>query len=409
METLKILEEYGKKLDGMKKKTRINYLAEAKTFLAYLDKGKIPFDKADENTAEVYSGGNGRKKNEAMRLLKGMRPDKYEYLKTAEEKLSDGFEILLGRYVRHVSCKGVSERSICIIRSYISRFLRFLEGLGIMEILKAGKKALSDYSLHLLTYQYGRVKGRDKVPYSASSRMQILVQVRNFFRYLKENGIVLINPALEVPLPKVPRKMSRNIPDRAEVDKMLSKIDKEDRTGLRDYAIIETLYSTGMRAPEIIQLSTGDINFESGFIVIRKGKYGKPRTVPASEEAFSAILEYMNGSRPVLAEKQASPEDWLFLETRDGTNLSCQTVAMIIRKYAAKAGIKKRFVSHALRYACATDMLRNGADIRIVQEMLGHERLNTTQGYTKVVKGDLKRMVREHHPRELDWKEENGL
>ena len=212
-----------------------------------------------------------------------------------------------------------------------------------------------------------------------------------------------------MPLPKVPRKMSRNIPDRAEVDKMLSKIDKEDRTGLRDYAIIETLYSTGMRAPEIIQLSTGDINFESGFIVIRKGKYGKPRTVPASEEAFSAILEYMNGSRPVLAEKQASPEDWLFLETRDGTNLSCQTVAMIIRKYAAKAGIKKRFVSHALRYACATDMLRNGADIRIVQEMLGHERLNTTQGYTKVVKGDLKRMVREHHPRELDWKEENGL
>ena len=152
------------------------------------------------------------------------------------------------------------------------------------------------------------------------------------------------------------------------------------------------------------KLKLEDIDFENRFITVKKGKYGKPRTVLASMDAFSAIDDYLSKTRPRLAARHnGADENWLFLNIKDGERLTNHGVNHAVQSCARKAGLKKHLIPHSFRYACATHMLRNGADIRFIQEMLGHEFLTTTQHYTRVVKGDLKRVIREFHPREIEF------
>jgi integrase/recombinase XerD len=394
--------------------------------MEHLEKNSIDFEKADENTVNAFAEGDYHKRQGALRILRYYRPHDFEYLdKTKTENLSPGLAGCLERYMGQVALKGISGRSLIITRSYLRRFLEYLETNGVTEIQSVTRETVSDYAMYIFLYRFTRkpVFDKDAEPraYTASTRMQILVHIRNFFKYLKKRGEVYQNPAEEVQLPKLPQSLSREVPATKEVDKLLSTIDKSRMAGLRNYAMLETLYSAGLRSSELIRLKVEDIDFEQKFITVRKGKYGKPRTVPASNAAFSAIKEYLAFSRPALLEKrnretvrlgfdaglenEAQLTACLFLDIRYGMNLSTQTVESIIKDCARKAGIKKRFIPHSFRYACATHMMRNGADIRFIQEMLGHESLLTTQVYTKVVKGDLKRMMKEHHPRELDWQE----
>jgi integrase/recombinase XerD len=323
-----------------------------------------------------------------------------------EEK--DLYIELLEKYIRNAKAKGWSERSVKIARSYIRRFMDYLEENQITDITKITKKIISDYSLHLLLYKV-RIGNEGKTkPYNATSRMNILVYVKDFFGFLRRENIILFDPSAGVSLPKIPKTLSRDIPTLNEVDRILSCIDKSIKWGLRDYAIIETLYSSGLRSSELVKLKLEDIDFENRFLTVRKGKFDKPRTVPLSNSTILALSEYIEKNRPGFV-KNGKDEGFIFLSSRGGGKLITVSINTIVQVYAKKAGIKKHLIPHSFRYACATHMLRNGADIRFVQELLGHESLQVTQGYTRVVKGDLKRMIRLYHPRETDFRgETNG-
>jgi integrase/recombinase XerD len=403
-----ILKEYETFLNKFSKSTRHSYMIYARGFLAYLFKRGIQLYEANEKAIEGYTGNDRYRKTGIRRFMSFIHNEEFVPLvmrKKVDTKLNPALGSLLNSYIRHIRAKGVSERTIKITHSHIRRFLEYLEENGITEIARVKKNVISDYSLYLLLY---RVKDGDQVrPYNATTRSNILMQVRKFFDFLRREKIVLTNPADEIPLPKLPKTISREVPDLDEVDRILGSIDKDSAAGLRNYAIIETLYSTGLRSPELVRLKLDDIDLENRFLTVRKGKYGKPRTVPASNAAFYALSEYIEKSRPRIASRQALDEGWVFLNIKDGKKLTNHGIVEVVKACAEKAGIKKHLIPHSFRYACATHMLRNGADIRFIQEMLGHESIHTTQLYTRVVKGDLKRVIRRFHPRETDFIEDS--
>jgi integrase/recombinase XerD len=318
------------------------------------------------------------------------------------------YEKLLEKFLDNIKTKGLSERTIKIFRSSVGHFLKYLEENEISEITEVTKTIISDYSLSLLTYK-AKSRGTPDEPkaYKAASRVSLLTAVKRFFKFLRHENILLFDPSVGVTLPKVPKYLSRDIPTLQEVDKILSSIDKSIKWGLRDYAIIETMYSTGLRSSEIVKLKLEDIDFERKFLTVQKGKNGKPRTVPLSKPAVSALTEYIENCRPRFGTqfliKNQPDNGILFLSHRGGGLLTVTSINTIVQVYAKKAGIKKHLIPHSFRYACATHMMKNGADIRFIQEMLGHETLQATQGYTRVVKGDLKRVIKEFHPRETDY------
>jgi integrase/recombinase XerD len=409
------LKEYKNFILPLSENTRKQYFAIVRRFLKYLESSGLNISKIDERTIERFAGDNRNNKTSARHFLMFLRHKKYcltekiitqsarKKPETREDPINPCFTGLIESYIRKIKTAEISERTIKIIRSYIRRFLDYLTESNITEIAQVNKKVMSDYSLYLLLYRFKRGKCAEARPYSPASRHQILVQVRSFFDFLRKENIVLFNPADGLQLPKLPKSISRDIPGFNEVDRILEAIDRKTAAGIRNYAVIETLYSTGLRAMELIKLKIEDVDFENRFISVKKGKYGKPRTVPVSTAALSAIDEYLEKSRPLFSAKQPDDKGFLFLSIIDGAELSTDSVEDIIESLARKAGIKKHLIPHSLRYACATHMMRNGADIRFVQEMLGHKSIRTTQGYTQVVKGDLKRAMRKYHPREADF------
>jgi integrase/recombinase XerD len=299
----------------------------------------------------------------------------------------------LDKYIESLSLKNYTKRTLAIRHHSIKKFLDYLSKEAVEKTTDINKKIVDNYSMRLLLT---KSKGRNK-PYSAQTRIRLLIDVKNFLHFLCKQDIILSNPAENIELPKLPRRISRDIPSLEEIDRLIASIDKTSPEGIRDTAIIETLYGTGIRANEIVKLEVNDIDFEKRFIAIRQGKFGKDRTVPINKTALDWIKEY-------LSVRKETGTSVLFLSSA-GSQLKIGHIRKIVSLYAKKAGIKKHLIPHSFRYACATHMLRNGADIRYIQELLGHEYLSTTQGYTKVIKNDLKRMIRKFHPREAEYEE----
>ena len=312
---------------------------------------------------------------------------------------SISFAELLERYIRRISSsKEVSERTLDITRSLIRRFLEYLENNNITDIARVDKKAVSGYALYLLVYKGSRGKSKIQKPYNVTTRANILVNVRNFFKFLCSENIILTDPSKSVEIPKVPKRISRDIPTLAEIDRLISSIEMKSHRGVpygsRDIAIIETLYGSAIRVKELVNLDIGNVDFTEKLITVYKGKNRKDRAVPINDTALSYIRDYLK-ERP-----EGAPHNPALFLSVFKKRMTVNLIGGLIKKYALKAGIKKHLIPHSFRYACATHMLKNGADIRYIQEMLGHTSLDTTETYTRVVKGDLKRMLRAFHPRE---------
>ena len=221
-----------------------------------------------------------------------------------------------------------------------------------------------------------------------------LSSFRRFFRYIMREGLRDNDPTADIEMPRIGRSLPQTLSEE-EVDSLLNAPNTDEPLGHRDRAMLEVLYATGLRVSELINLKQSQINFNQGvFRIIGKGD--RERLIPLGEESQRWLNNFIDGPRmEILLERQT---DYLF-PTRRGDRMTRQAFWHIIKRYAAKSGIRKKMSPHSLRHAFATHLLNRGADLRVVQLLLGHSDLSTTQIYTHVARERLKDLHREHHPR----------
>jgi integrase/recombinase XerD len=221
-----------------------------------------------------------------------------------------------------------------------------------------------------------------------------LSSFRRFYRFLLREGVITEDPTLKIDMPKIGRALPQSLTE-SEVEALLGAPDVHDPIGHRDRTMLEVLYATGLRVSELINLRQGQINANQGVLRVR-GKGDRERLIPLGEEAQRWIREFVGGPRvEILLERHT---DYLF-PTRRGDRMTRQAFWHIIKRYARKAEILAKLSPHTLRHAFATHLLNNGADLRVVQMLLGHSDLSTTQIYTHVARERMKEVHSQHHPR----------
>ena len=221
-----------------------------------------------------------------------------------------------------------------------------------------------------------------------------LSSFRRFFRYIMREGMRDSDPTADIEMPRIGRSLPQTLTE-DEVDALLNAPNTDEPLGHRDRAMLELLYATGLRVSELINITQSQINFNQGVLRI-VGKGDRERLIPLGEESQRWMRDFIDGPRmEILLERQT---DYLF-PTRRGDRMTRQAFWHIIKRYAQKANIRSKMSPHSLRHAFATHLLNRGADLRVVQLLLGHSDLSTTQIYTHVARERLKDLHREHHPR----------
>ncbi len=299
------------------------------------------------------------------------------------------FEPELNRYLQFVRIeKGLADNSIHSYRNDLERYLKFVHNqLNIKELAGVG---------HLHIEQF--LEELSSLGLEVSSMARNVSSIRSFHEFALAEGFAEANPAELIELPRTAKKLP-DVLSPEEIDSILQKPDRTRDADIRDAAILETLYGTGMRVSELVGLEKDNLYFEIGFIRVI-GKGNKERLVPAGEPAQQAIEHYIEVARPrfVNDDNPGKSKNRLFLNQRGGP-LSRVSIWSIVKKYAEKAGIKKNVYPHIFRHSFATHLLEGGADLRAVQEMLGHASILTTEIYTHVDRSLLHQVHREFHPR----------
>jgi integrase/recombinase XerD len=253
---------------------------------------------------------------------------------------------------------------------------------------KAGLRAATHGDLQAyLGYRHVR-KSR------ASSAARLLSTLKRFYRYELREGTIKADPTLNIDAPRLPRGLPKSLTE-ADVDALLEAPDVDAARGLRDRTMLETLYASGLRVTELVSLKLTQVSSAMGVVRVI-GKGSKERLVPLGEEALSWIARYLKESRPALLAGKMSED--LFV-TQRGEAMTRQAFWHLIKRYAAQASLAKPISPHTLRHAFATHLLNHGADLRVVQMLLGHADISTTQIYTHVARERLKQLHAKHHPR----------
>ena len=278
--------------------------------------------------------------------------------------------------------KGLSDNTRDAYRSDLALFNGWLDERGV-RLIGAGREMILDHLAWRLANNY-----------KARSTARLLSGLRGFYRFLVREGTISVDPTLRVELPKLGRPLPKALSE-ADVESLLAAPDIGDPLGMRDRAMLEVLYATGLRVTELISLTLEQINPRQG--VLRTfGKGNKERLVPLGEEALHWVTRYMRGARDTLL--AGKPSDVVF-PSRRGDLMTRQTFWHRIKLHARQAGIAASISPHTLRHAFATHLLNHGADLRTVQMLLGHSDLSTTQIYTHVARARLQALHAQHHPR----------
>jgi integrase/recombinase XerD len=280
--------------------------------------------------------------------------------------------------------KNLSENTTNSYRNDIKKLLNFLEVENITDLNEVSSNHLSKF------FEQQRNLGID-----SSTSARYMSSIKGFFGFLEHNEYIGKNPTEKLASVKKARKLPAVLTF-TEVDKMLNAPNCDEIAGLRDKAILETCYSSGLRVSELINLKINDLFFDDEVIRVL-GKGSKERIVPIGSSAIKWLKEYLIRSRPHL-EKKMKSQNFVFLNKR-GTKLSRMSIWNIFTYYAKEAGITKEIHPHTFRHSFATHLLEGGADLRAVQEMLGHADISTTQIYTHVDRNYIKQVHRDHHPR----------
>ncbi|MCG6908766.1 MAG: site-specific tyrosine recombinase XerD [Deltaproteobacteria bacterium] len=292
---------------------------------------------------------------------------------------------LVDRYFNYILVeKGLAEKTIESYSRDMARFLSYLKSEAKVDTIAAVDTAVVlQYLIHLRASGLG-----------TGSRARHLVTIRGFFRFLRQEKIIESNPTQVVELPKRGQKLP-DVLSLREVESLLSAPDRERPVGIRDAAMIELMYAAGLRVSELTGLKLQDVNLEAGFTRVF-GKGSKERVVPFGRYAGESLRRYTEHARPVLLKTYSSA--YLFV-ARAGRPMTRQGFWKLLKKYALKAGIAKNITPHTLRHSFASHLLEGGADLRVVQVMLGHVDISTTQIYTHVARSHLKKMHARFHPR----------
>jgi integrase/recombinase XerD len=278
---------------------------------------------------------------------------------------------------------GLSENTLAAYRTDLAGLAAWLHQQAIGTLPEARRE-------DLLAYLAERVVAGARPRTTA----RLLSSLRRFYRYLVREGRLQADPSVRIDTPRIGRPLPDSLSER-EVEDLLAAPDVEDTLGLRDRAMLELLYACGLRVSELVGLASEQLNLTQG-VVRLTGKGNKERLVPLGEEAVDWVQRYLDGSRPQLAGSVLAKQ--LFITAR-GKGMTRQAFWYRIRHYALKSGINKHLSPHTLRHAFATHLLNHGADLRVVQMLLGHSDLSTTQIYTHVARERLKDLHAHHHPR----------
>jgi integrase/recombinase XerD len=308
---------------------------------------------------------------------------------TRAERASDGAHAQVERFLDHLLVeRGLSPNTLAAYRRDLTRYVAFLHERGIDDVRAVSER---DVAAHVAAISSSRHS--DGKPYRATSVVRALSSTRAFHRFLLREGDVDRDPTAGVVRPKLPRRLPKPL-SVEEVARLLAQPDAST-AGLRDRAVLETLYGAGLRVSELVGLDVDDVDVDAGSVRVL-GKGGKERDVPLGRYAREAISAYLVRVRPELATRRSRSA--LFLNLRGG-RLTRQGCTLIVEKHARTAAIGKRVSPHVLRHSFATHLLEGGADVRVVQELLGHASVATTQVYTLVTRDHLREVYFTSHPR----------
>ena len=279
--------------------------------------------------------------------------------------------------------RGLSENTLAAYRNDLNRLASWLAACGSRRLLTVQRQDLLDY--------LSRRVGEGARPRTTA---RLLSSLRRFYRYQIREGRLGEDPSARIDTPRIGRPLPDSLSE-AEVEALLAAPDITDTLGLRDRAMLELLYACGLRVSELVGVHTDQVNLNQG-VVRLMGKGSKERLVPLGDEAADWLQRYLDDSRPVMAGESGARE--LFI-TRRGQAMTRQAFWYRLRHHAVTAGIRKKLSPHTLRHAFATHLLNHGADLRVVQMLLGHSDLSTTQIYTHVARERLRDLHARHHPR----------
>ncbi len=279
--------------------------------------------------------------------------------------------------------RGLSENTLSAYRSDLGQFGQWLDGQGRGSLRDVHREQIQGYLAQRLE-QRG----------SPRSTARLLSSLRRFYAWLRREQQIGEDPTALIEAPRLGRPLPKSLSE-SDVEALLLAPDTETHKGLRDRCMLEVLYATGLRVSELVNLHMGQINRQQGVVRI-SGKGDKERLVPLGEEALGWLQRYLQEVRPAVLDGQAA--EAVFLSNRRQP-MTRQTFWHLIKDYARRAGIDKPLSPHTLRHAFATHLLNHGADLRVVQMLLGHSDLSTTQIYTHIAKARLQELHARHHPR----------
>ena len=312
---------------------------------------------------------------------------------TPNDSTPPALDVLARRYLQSLELISYSPRTVATQATYFHRLGEFLAEAKIADVQSVTTATVQDFQRWLF-YQ-PTVKGTAR---TVASQNRVLSAIKSFFAFLVNEGYLAHNPALALRLAREPDALPKNVLTPGEARKILEAPDTHTLVGYRDRTLLEVLYATGIRKAELRHLTVDAVNLEEELLRVNRGKGGKDRVVPLSRIACQFLENYIKAIRPELL--RGRQNDALFVSVRIGWQLGSTAIGSIIDKYVRLAGVKKHVTCHLWRHSCATHLLKNNANLRHVQEMLGHKSLATTERYLRLTITDLKEAHRKFHPRE---------
>ena len=306
----------------------------------------------------------------------------------AEDPL--GLSPLVGTYLEGLRMMNQSKWTVVNVENQLCFFLVWCSERGVTRASEVTRPMVLQYRRAVFNY---RQPNGEMLGFASQSKR--LLAVIGFFKWVTRENLILSNPASEIDLPRVPKRLPKHVLTIEEVDRVMNQPDVADPIGVRDRAMLELFYSAGIRRSELINLRLYDLDLDRGTIIVRQGKGQRDRIVPIGDRAVAWLQKYLSDIRPWFA--MDADNDHVFI-THRGAPLSRNQVTHTVHEYIEAAEIGKKGSCHLFRHAMATLMLENGADIRYIQQMLGHRSLETTEIYTHVSIRRLKEIHSMTHP-----------
>lgn len=301
----------------------------------------------------------------------------------------------LDSLMAHLRLRNYSAATLRVYREQLKRFSEWLPEAALQDLRRLTSADVDQYQ------QYVQAE-----PIGPETKALRLRAVKRLFDHLTGTGHLLIHPAEHIVEIRRRQRLPRQVLSVKQVEQLLNAPDPNVPLELRDRALLEVLYSTGIRVGELENVFVSEVNLTEQTLFVRQGKGSKERLVPLGTTAAEWVQRYLNEVRPALVKHR--PQERVLFVVKSGEPLKQTQIREILKKYRRRCHLRKPVTPHGLRHACATHLLQAGADIRLIQQLLGHEKLDSTAIYTRVMPSDLKKVHREYHPQEIGNASEDG-